>query len=39
LTLDASQRVYIMEKGAVRHHCAASEIDVSHPIIKQYMGI
>ena len=28
LTLAASQRVYIMEKGAVRHHCAASEINV-----------
>jgi branched-chain amino acid transport system ATP-binding protein len=39
LTLDASQRVYIMEKGAVRHHCASSEIDVHHPVIKQYMGI
>ena len=23
LTLEASQRIYIMEKGAVRHHCAA----------------
>ena len=39
LTLEASQRVYIMEKGAVRHHCASSEIDVHHPVIKQYMGI
>ena len=39
LTLEASQRVYIMEKGTVRHHCAASEIDVRHPVIKQYMGI
>ena len=39
LTLDASRRVYIMEKGAVRHHCASSEIDVHHPVIKQYMGI
>ena len=39
LTLAASQRVYIMEKGAVRHHCAASEIDVHHPLIKQYLGV
>jgi branched-chain amino acid transport system ATP-binding protein len=39
LTLEASQRVYIMEKGAVRHHCAASEIDVHHPLIKQYLGV
>jgi branched-chain amino acid transport system ATP-binding protein len=39
LTLAASQRVYIMEKGLVRHHCAASEIDVNDPIIKQYLGV
>jgi len=39
LTLQASQRVYLMEKGAVRHHCAASEIDVHHPLIKQYLGV
>jgi len=39
LTLAASQRVYIMEKGQVRHHCAASEIDVHDPVIKQYLGV
>jgi branched-chain amino acid transport system ATP-binding protein len=39
LTLAASQRVYIMEKGRVRHHCAASDIDVHDPIIKQYLGV
>jgi len=39
LTLAASQRVYIMEKGTVRHHCASSEIDVNNPIIKQYLGV
>jgi branched-chain amino acid transport system ATP-binding protein len=39
LTLEASQRIYIMEKGLVRHHCAASEIDVNDPIIKQYLGV
>ena len=39
LTLAASHRVYIMEKGAVRHHCAASEIDANHAIIKQYLGV
>ena len=39
LTLEASQRLYIMEKGSVRHHCAASEIDVHHPLIKQYLGL
>jgi branched-chain amino acid transport system ATP-binding protein len=39
LTLAASQRLYIMEKGSVRHHCATSEIDVNHAIIKQYLGV
>ena len=39
LTLSASQRVYIMEKGAVRHHCASAEIDADHPLIKQYLGV
>jgi branched-chain amino acid transport system ATP-binding protein len=39
LTLEASQRIYIMEKGAVRHHCAASEIKVNDPVIKQYLGV
>jgi branched-chain amino acid transport system ATP-binding protein len=39
LTLDASERIYIMEKGSVRHHCAASEINVDDPVIKQYLGV
>ncbi|HEY2529367.1 MAG TPA: ABC transporter ATP-binding protein [Xanthobacteraceae bacterium] len=39
LTLAASQRVYIMEKGSVRHHCAACEIDVNDSIIKQHLGV
>jgi len=39
LTLAASRRVYIMEKGVVRHHCAASELDVNHAVIKQYLGV
>jgi branched-chain amino acid transport system ATP-binding protein len=39
LTLAASQRIYIMEKGSVRHQCAASEIDLHHPVIKQYLGV
>jgi hypothetical protein len=28
-----------MEKGAVRHHCAAAALDIHHPIIKQYLGV
>jgi branched-chain amino acid transport system ATP-binding protein len=39
LTLEASQRLYIMEKGSVRDQCAASEIDVHHAVIKQYLGV
>ena len=39
LTLEASQRVYIMEKGCVRHQCAASELELHHPVIKQYLGV
>jgi len=39
LTLEASQRLYIMEKGVVRHHCATSDITVDDPLIKQYLGI
>jgi branched-chain amino acid transport system ATP-binding protein len=39
LTLEASQRVYIMEKGVIRHHAAASELNVDDPVIKQYLGV
>jgi branched-chain amino acid transport system ATP-binding protein len=39
LTLESSQRIYIMEKGSVRHHCAASDINVNDPLIKQYLGV
>jgi branched-chain amino acid transport system ATP-binding protein len=39
LTLAASQRVYIMEKGVVRHHAAAADLDVHHAVIKQYLGV
>ncbi len=39
LTLEASQRVYIMEKGTVRHHAAASALNVDDPVIQQYLGV
>jgi branched-chain amino acid transport system ATP-binding protein len=39
LTLEASERVYIMEKGSVRHTCAACELGVNHPVIRQYLGV
>ncbi|HYM32945.1 MAG TPA: ABC transporter ATP-binding protein [Candidatus Cybelea sp.] len=39
LTLEASQRVYILEKGEVKHHCASSEMNVNHAVIHQYLGV
>jgi branched-chain amino acid transport system ATP-binding protein len=39
LTLEASERVYIMEKGVVRHHCAASALNVNDDVIRQYLGV
>jgi branched-chain amino acid transport system ATP-binding protein len=39
LTLEASQRVYIMEKGMVRHHSLASAIKVGDAVIRQYLGV
>jgi len=39
LTLEASQRVYFMEKGTIRHHCATSALNVDDSIIRQYLGV
>jgi branched-chain amino acid transport system ATP-binding protein len=39
LTLETSQRVYIMEKGAVRHHAPASQLRVDDAVIRQYLGV
>jgi branched-chain amino acid transport system ATP-binding protein len=39
LTLEASQRIYLMEKGTVRHHAAASELRVTDAVIHQYLGV
>jgi branched-chain amino acid transport system ATP-binding protein len=39
MTLEASQRVYIMEKGVVRHHAPASELKVNDAVIHQYLGV
>jgi branched-chain amino acid transport system ATP-binding protein len=39
LTLAACQRVYIMEKGVVRHHSAAADINVQDAVIRQYLGV
>jgi len=39
LTLEVSNRVYIMEKGVVRHHGPAAELRGNHAVIHQYLGI
>jgi branched-chain amino acid transport system ATP-binding protein len=39
LTLEASDRIYIMEKGAIRHQCAASALKVNDAVIHQYLGV
>ncbi len=39
LTLDVSDRVYIMEKGLVRHHATAAELRADHAVIHQYLGV
>jgi branched-chain amino acid transport system ATP-binding protein len=39
LTLGVSQRVYIMEKGAVRHHAPAAELRADQTVIHQYLGV
>ncbi len=39
LTLEVSNRVYIMEKGVVRHHAAAAELRANDAVIHQYLGV
>jgi branched-chain amino acid transport system ATP-binding protein len=39
LTLAASQRIYILEKGLVRHHAPAAELQVNDAVIHQYLGV
>ena len=39
LTLAASQRVYIMEKGMVRHHASAADLRHDDAVIHQYLGV
>jgi branched-chain amino acid transport system ATP-binding protein len=39
LTLEAARRIYIIEKGVVRHHAMASELRVNDDVIHQYLGV
>ncbi|HLY45543.1 MAG TPA: ABC transporter ATP-binding protein [Stellaceae bacterium] len=39
LTLEVGQRVYFLEKGEVRHHALASELQAGHAVIHRYLGV
>jgi branched-chain amino acid transport system ATP-binding protein len=39
LTLAVSERVYFMEKGAIRHHAAAATLHAGDAVVQQYLGI
>jgi branched-chain amino acid transport system ATP-binding protein len=39
LTLRAGRRIYFIEKGEVRHHALAAELQVNDPVIHQYLGV
>jgi branched-chain amino acid transport system ATP-binding protein len=39
LTLAVSDRVYIMEKGTVRHQAPAAALRADHAVIHQYLGV
>jgi branched-chain amino acid transport system ATP-binding protein len=39
LTLEASERIYLIEKGVVRHHAASAELRLDDTAIHQYMGV
>jgi branched-chain amino acid transport system ATP-binding protein len=39
LTLEVSDRVYIMEKGVIRHSATAAELRLNEAVIHQYLGV
>jgi branched-chain amino acid transport system ATP-binding protein len=39
LTLNVSDRVYIMEKGVMRHHAPAADLRADATVIHQYLGV
>jgi branched-chain amino acid transport system ATP-binding protein len=39
LTLEVAERIYIMEKGAVRHHAPAAELRRDPAVVHQYLGV
>ena len=39
LTLEVSDRVYVMEKGAIRHHAPAAALRADPSVIHQYLAV
>ena len=39
MTLAVSDRVYLMERGAIRHEAPASELSVDDEVIHKYLGV
>jgi branched-chain amino acid transport system ATP-binding protein len=39
LTLEASQRIYLMENGAIRHHAAAAGLRADDAVVRRYLGV
>jgi len=39
LTLEASSRCYIMEKGVIRHHASSDALKADPAVIHQYLGV
>ena len=39
LTLEVAERVYVMEKGAVRHHAPAADLRADPGVLHQYLGV
>jgi branched-chain amino acid transport system ATP-binding protein len=39
LTLEATERTYILEKGVVRHHARSGELRADDLLIRQYLGV
>ena len=39
LTLGATSRCYIMEKGLMRHHASSAALTADPSVIHQYLGV
>jgi branched-chain amino acid transport system ATP-binding protein len=39
LTLEAGERIYILEKGVVRHHAPSAELRADDAVIHRYLGV